>query len=92
MPLTLRQQLSAPEYRLATQIINLSESNLWSQAKLEWELDSIFITDHDSAGTCLCGHFPILEHCIIRNRVNGRDAVVGNVCIGRYLRHETRYF
>ena len=34
---------------------------------------------------CLCSHFPIKEICVIRNRVNGVRAEVGNVCVKKFL-------
>jgi len=57
----------------------------WHDARREWDLSSIFFTGPDEPGTCLCGHFPIREHCVLANRVNGNLAVVGNVCVKRFL-------
>jgi hypothetical protein len=39
----------------------------------------------EPGGVCLCGHAPITEQCLILNRVNGNAAIVGNVCVKRFL-------
>jgi len=70
-------------YRLSKAILALSVADTWGQAKREWTLADVFVADEP--GTCLCGHFPIREHCVLTNRVNGNLAVVGNVCVKRFL-------
>jgi len=76
-------------YRLTQEIIPLSVAGSWDEAKLEWDLLDIFLTDPESPGTCLCGHFPIREHCVLRNRLNGTEVVVGNCCVKRFLPIDT---
>jgi hypothetical protein len=56
----------------------------WSTA-LEWSLHRIYFKDREDPGTCLCSHFPIIECCVITNRLNGDSAVVGNCCVERFL-------
>ena len=34
--------------------------------------------------TCLCGHFPIIEICILQNKRNGNHATVGNCCVKKF--------
>jgi hypothetical protein len=72
-------------YRLVEEIVGLSEADNWAEAKLEWDLADIILTEPDTLGTCLCGHYPIREHCVIRNHLNGKKAVVGNYCVKRFL-------
>src|ERR1051326_1760272 len=72
-----------PEYRLTTEIINRSRSNNWDAAKLEWQLQEVF--ESDDPDTCLCGHFPINEICILRNRLSGTQVVVGNRCVKKFI-------
>lgn len=68
---------------LAMEIIKLSESPIWETAKNEWELSSIYLeTEPDQ---CLCGHYPILELCLILNTKNRNTAVVGNCCVKKFL-------
>jgi hypothetical protein len=76
---------SRAAYRLAQEIVALSVADNWSEAKREWGLVSVFITAPDECATCLCGHSPIRELCLIRNRENGAEAIVGNVCVTRFL-------
>jgi len=71
------------EWQLIKGITELSDSKVWDTAKLEWTLaEIIFEAEPD---TCVCGHFPILEVCVITNRINGNRARVGNVCVKKFL-------
>lgn len=72
-----------PEYQLTKEIIALSISNNWENAKLEWKLKTIF--ESDEPGTCLCGHFPIIEFCEIVNVNNGKVVIVGNCCVNKFV-------
>jgi len=70
-------------YRLAQEIIARSNADTWDRAKLEWDLESVYLEEEPD--TCLCGHFPIIEICVLRNRENGNSADVGNVCVKKFL-------
>lgn len=71
------------EYKLTEGICNLSQTKTWVDAKYEWDLDSIY---HESnPETCLCSHYPIYEICVLRNRKNGNLAIVGNVCVNKFI-------
>jgi len=71
------------EYRLSAEIVARSVSQAWDEAKLEWALDHIYWEGDPE--TCLCGHFPINELCILRNRKNGNEALVGNCCVKKFV-------
>lgn len=71
------------EYKLTQEIIALSQNSTWDNAKLEWDLESVFY--ENESDTCLCGQFPINEICILRNRNNGNTATVGNICVKKFL-------
>ena len=71
------------EYRLTEEIIKLSMANQWDLAKLEWGLESVY--KEDTPDTCLCGHRPILEICIIHNNHNHNRAIVGNCCVKKFI-------
>lgn len=71
-------------HRLAEEIVTRSAADTWEKARREWELVDIWI-DRDEPGVCLCGHPGIVEKCGLVNRVNGNSAVVGNVCVTRFL-------
>ena len=71
------------EYKLTEEIINRSQSKVWDKAKLEWSLYQIY--EADEAETCLCGHFPIIEICTLRNKLNGQFATVGNCCVKKFI-------
>lgn len=71
------------EYKLAEEIVALSDADTWDEAKLEWELEEVY--KEDEPDRCLCGHYPINEICRLRNRENGNDAIVGNVCVKKFL-------
>lgn len=71
------------EYRLTQEIIELSQSTNWDAAKLEWKLETIY--EADEPEHCLCGHFPIIEVCILRNQMNLNLATVGNCCVKKFI-------
>lgn len=71
------------EYKLTKNIIELSSSNDWDGAKLEWTLQDVY--EADEPNTCLCGHFPIIETCILKNKSNGNEAIVGNCCVKKFI-------
>lgn len=70
------------EYELARKIVALSVSDTWDEAKLEWSLVEVYKADEPDE--CLCGH-SIIEICVIQNRINHNRAVVGNVCVKKFL-------
>src|SRR5262245_19948013 len=74
-------------YLLRERIVALSVARSWAEANGEWDLLHAYFADEP--GTCLCGHSPITEHCVLVNRRNGNTAVVGNVCVTRFLGLDT---
>lgn len=70
-------------FKLAAEIIALSNADSWELAKIEWVLDSIYFAEEPE--TCLCGHFPIIELCELKNAKNGSSATVGNCCVKKFL-------
>ena len=75
------------QQQLTTEIINLSVSNQWETAKNEWDFENAYQSEEFQ--TCLCGHYPIRNICVISNKLNGNDAEVGNCCINKFLGIET---
>jgi len=71
------------EYKLTQGIIELSEAKTWDAAKLEWKLAEIY--EADEPETCLCGHFPIIEICILSNIINTNSTNVGNCCVKKFM-------
>jgi len=65
---------------LFQKIIELSEANNWNDAFKEWSLSHIYLQEN----FCLCGH-SILENCVLINNINKNTAVVGNVCVNKFL-------
>lgn len=64
--------------RLKEHILPLSVSNNFYQAREEWELIGVEVSEEFD--NCPCGQ-AIKEHCYIRNKRNGHKTYVGNVCI-----------
>jgi len=56
---------------------NSKEKNI---ALKEWEYMSSFIENN----YCICG-IAIKENCLIRNKYNGNELIVGNVCIKKFM-------
>lgn len=69
--------------QLAQAIVARSFASSWAQAKREWALESVYFAS--APDECLCGHFPIIELCVLRNQQNGAEAIVGNVCVKKFL-------
>jgi len=73
------------EQMLRQRILALSESKDWEAARKEWTLGLISMCSMRSANECLCTHFPIVELCHLTNGKTGATAIVGNVCVQRFL-------
>lgn len=69
--------------QLKAAILELSQAADWETARKEWIL--VDICEADAPEECLCGHFPIIEVCQIKNRITGKTTDVGNVCVKRFL-------
>jgi hypothetical protein len=69
--------------QLTAAIIARSHAKTWDQTKLEWVLHDVY--EADEPETCLCGHFPIIELCSLRNKVNGNYVTVGNCCVKKFI-------
>jgi len=69
-------------------ILALSKSKVWLEAKPEWELHLVYNDGSDRA--CECGHQPIHQICVIKNRENGNEAEVGNVCVHNFMQLASR--
>ena len=70
------------QFQLSERLIELSEASTWDEAKLEWGLEHIW--RENKPDTCLCGHSPILEICLIRNIKNNNSAILGNSCVKKF--------
>ncbi|MDD5056460.1 MAG: hypothetical protein PHQ60_01215 [Sideroxydans sp.] len=70
------------DFKLTQGIVELSVAKTWDEAKLEWGLEHIW--REDEPDTCLCGHFPIVEICLLRNYRNQNTAIVGNCCVKKF--------
>lgn len=71
------------EYKLTENIIRLSASKVWDAAKLEWELNEVY--EAEEPETCMCGHYPIIEICVLQNKINLNYAIVGNCCVKKFI-------
>jgi hypothetical protein len=74
---------TANREQLESEIIDRSESGTWDEAKLEWDLERIY--DDDERGRCLCGQYPIKEKCVLKNNINEKEVIVGNVCVRQFM-------
>ncbi|WP_322614035.1 hypothetical protein [Pseudomonas sp. BIC9C] len=71
------------EFNLTREILALSQSVAWDEAKREWTLHNIY--EADEFETCLCGHYPIKEICVLQNKKNLNKATVGNCCVKKFI-------
>lgn len=70
------------EYLLIKEIIRLSLAEMWDLARFEWEINHIY---REVGRTCLCGHNPITEICVLKNKTNGNLVEVGNCCVQKFM-------
>lgn len=70
-------------YKLSEEILKLSVSKFWDSAKFEWKFENAY--ESEDQQTCLCGHFPIINVCVIKNTKNGNCTEVGNCCVNKFL-------
>jgi len=71
-----------PQYQLTSEIVNRSVAYTWDEAILEWSLLEVY--ESDEPETCLCGHYPIIELCVIQNKRNNNQVTVGNCCVKKF--------
>jgi hypothetical protein len=71
------------KYLLTSEILSRSVARTWDEAKLEWSLLEVY--ESEEPETCLCGHFPIVELCVLTNRKNRMQATVGNCCVKKFI-------
>jgi hypothetical protein len=75
-------------FKLINEIMKLSEATNWDGAKKEWlPIENIYYSK--TARTCLCGHYPIKEIIILRNRLNNNKVTVGNCCINKFFSNKS---
>lgn len=72
--------------QLKAHILPLSVASSFDEARREWDLVAVEISDEWDK--CPCGQ-DIKEHCYIRNRHNGNSTYVGNICINRFIQIDT---
>lgn len=70
--------------KLREGITALSSAKDWDHARREWRLHHVY--DADDPETCLCGHHPIIEVCVLHNQVNSKRTEVGNVCVHKFMK------
>jgi hypothetical protein len=70
-------------FKLTEEIIELSDATNWDFAKREWIFEFAYYSEE--LQTCLCGHYPIKNICVIRNKFNSQQTEVGNCCINKFL-------
>jgi len=74
--------------KLKENILSLSSSDDWAIAKWERRLDYIYFLEPgqwEQLQSCLCGHYPIQEVCVVKNNINWNLAEVGNQCVKKFM-------
>lgn len=67
---------------LSQRIIERSVPTVWECARDEWILANI--RSADVSETCLCGHFPINNICVLTNQRNAVTVEVAGECVKRF--------
>jgi hypothetical protein len=68
---------------LVHEIMQLSDASEWELAKTEWVIKLVYFSK--APATCLCGHHPISELCIVSNKKNHNEAIVGSCCAKKFM-------
>ncbi|UXX78499.1 hypothetical protein N7E81_19225 [Reichenbachiella carrageenanivorans] len=71
------------QFKLTEEILKLSESKIWNQAKNEWTFEYAYSSEE--LQSCLCGHYPIKNICVLNNSENNNTTEVGNCCVNKFL-------
>lgn len=70
------------QYQLTSEIVSRSVAYTWDEAILEWSLLEVY--ENDEPETCLCGHYPIMELCVLQNIRNQNQVTVDNCCVKEF--------
>jgi len=80
------------QFQLTTKLLKLSFSQIWDEAKLEWNLIEVEKVAEAEAEECVCGKYPIIEICTIKNKINNNNARVGNSCVKKFINKSDKIF
>ena len=69
---------------LIHELLAMSRAQSWAEAKLEWDFFDAY--EDTNMTHCLCRH-GIMERCVLRNRLTGCLALVGNKCVKQFIPH-----
>jgi hypothetical protein len=70
---------------LQTKVIELSNSDIFNEAKFEWDIVGNDIADEDTNETCVCGHKHLKYLFEIRNRYTNQSLYpIGSECIKKF--------
>ena len=64
------------------ELIRNSLSDDYDSSILEWVYDGDRWKE-EPVTHCICGH-PIIERCLVKNRINGNEMIIGNCCIHKF--------
>ena len=59
-------------------LVKNSENKNWKKSINEWNIKNIIEGEYTTK--CICGHI-IIQRCVIVNKINNNELVVGNCCI-----------
>lgn len=68
---------------LIYEIMQLSEGDSWEVAQKEWVIKIVYFSK--APMSCLCGHYPIMELCIVSNKKNHNEATIGSCCVKKFM-------
>lgn len=73
------EELKKCRIKLSKEIVELSVSNKWVEAKTEWDV----IIKTESVGHCICGQ-KIIHEFTIKNKHNNNRVIVGSTCVDHF--------
>lgn len=66
-------------------LVSLSVADAYGEVMLEWDVATFEAGNIEKY--CLCGH-KITQNCMLKNRLNSAECIVGNCCVKRFLPQE----
>ena len=64
------------------EILSRSHSKDYDEAILEWSIISTI--ESQTPETCICGHFPITQIAVVKNKETGASVEVGSTCVSQF--------
>lgn len=70
------------QFKLFDKIRELSQADSWGQGMGEWDAVAVYYTTRPERR--ICGKFPIHRICVLENRLNSNNRILGIDCVNKF--------